>query len=1619
MRCSRAAKYRLRRRRLFAEPLEPRRLLAADFGELLPALPTDTGTRSLDLLPCSHGDHAGDEQRLFRTGKEGFELAALDAGSGTGSGDGLQQSTALHPISSIPVLNSLPGAPKTLYLDFDGHFEAQWGSYSNLTTPVYDADGDPTSFSDTELAFIRDVWLDVAEDFAPFNINVTTVEPPELGPGVPPSTANGKALRIAIGGKYTDWYGAAASGVGYVNTFTNSIPNVVYTFADGETDAQKFAYVSSHEAGHGFGLQHRSGQNFVTGHIDIMSSLNLLGLSYSTWNVGVNSNGEYQDDMAIIAGAPNNIGYRADDHGNTLATATPLAVSSSGAVVTGVVTTVDDIDVFSLASAPAGSFLFSLDGNVPNQNLDAVLELRDASGNVLLIANPEDSLDASLIGGTPGVAYVAVRSTGEYGRVGQYTLTLTPPDPGVQLGKSRGPLTTSEAGGSEAITLALSARPTANVTFELASSDPTEATVSTNQVTFTPENWFIPQAVVITGQTDGITDGAAGYAVSISPSISADPAYDNTFDPEDLQLVNLDDVPGGLYWLTYNQQWFGRLHGSSLAGDNAEMLVDIGADFPPLDSGYLHPSDIAVDPIRGKLYWTDVRVRSIYRTNLDGSSPEIIYSTSSGELRGISIDAAAGKLYWINTSKDTIHRANLDGSGVETLISEGLGTLVHLRLDLDAGKMYWNDTQSRTVNRANLDGSGVEVAIESDGVHRITVFNVDTENDKIYFFRNTVPPHTITLHRANLDGTNEEFLLDVPAALPGIGAISDLVVDAKAGRLYWPARVELGSRLFSANLDGSLIATIADSTDGYIAGMAMLHPTPGVMVSPSSGLVTTESGDSATFSVVLLAPPAADVTIPVASSNPGEGTVSTSSLVFTPENWSEPQLVVVTGADEMLRDGDIAYSIDLGPTSSSDASYHALDVQDVSITNLDNDMPLFADSFEVGEWNGLWGEDSQNRWFRSSQRSTDGGYSAQFSGSANNAALTMADSVDLTPYSGAELSFSWFIASSFDKNEYLAVDIFNGAWREVARLRGNDDQENVWHHETIQIQGADLVPNFKIRFRAKSNDSTEVANVDNVLLVPTGMVGPPNQLPTAVAGGPYTSSEGSPIALSGAGSFDSDGTIVAYDWDYDGDGQYDDASGSSPTFVTNQDGVHQVHLRVTDNRGGTATASATITVANVAPTASAGGPYAMNEGGAVTLSAAASSDPGQDIVSYAWDFDGDGQYDDATGVSPVFSTTIDGVYTLGLRVTDHRGATSTASTTVTVSNVAPTANAGGPYSGFVDETIVLSATASTDPGQDIVSYAWDLDGDGQYDDATGASVVFTRSVPNNYPVSVRVTDNDGASSTASTIVEIADVLSDVVVFADSFEVGEWNGIWVEDSQNDWFRSSQRSTDGTRSAEVAGNTNNAALTMASGVDLTPYTFAELSFSWYIASSFDNNEYLAVDVYNGHWREVARLRGNVDQEGVWHHETIQLGGTDLVSDFKIRFRAKANDSTEHGNVDHVRIIATGATPSALRGGRLAYLSDPVFLSGRTSSLASDPAVHDSVMESIGETSSGDSLDTGLWAETAEEDNSLLSSLADAGRAKNSNAKKETAKTRREAAHDAILKAVSLLDWGLFER
>ncbi len=146
--------------------------------------------------------------------------------------------------------------------------------------------------------------------------------------------------------------------------------------------------------------------------------------------------------------------------------------------------------------------------------------------------------------------------------------------------------------------------------------------------------------------------------------------------------------------------------------------------------------------------------------------------------------------------------------------------------------------------------------------------------------------------------------------------------------------------------------------------------------------------------------------------------------------------------------------------------------------------------------------------------------------------------------------------------------------------------------------------------------------------------------------------------------------------------------------------------------------------------------------------------------------------------------------------------------------------------------------------------------------------------------------------------------TEIEVFADGFEVSEWNGKWTEDTQNDWFRSTQRTTEGRRSAEVDGSAGNASLT-SSAFSMLGKTSARITFSWFIETSLDTGEYVAFDTYaNGVWTERARLSGNVTQENVWHAANVAVTN---APDLKIRFRGSMSGSDEDANVDNVRVVA----------------------------------------------------------------------------------------------------------------
>jgi uncharacterized delta-60 repeat protein len=187
---------------------------------------------------------------------------------------------------------------------------------------------------------------------------------------------------------------------------------------------------------------------------------------------------------------------------------------------------------------------------------------------------------------------------------------------------------------------------------------------------------------------------------------------------------------------------------------------------------------------------------------------------------------------------------------------------------------------------------------------------------------------------------------------------------------------------------------------------------------------------------------------------------------------------------------------------------------------------------------------------------------------------------------------------------------------------------------------------------------------------------------------------------------------------------------------------------------------------NQLPTANPGGPYSVNEGGAVTLSGAASNDPDGSIVSFEWDFNFDGvHFDvDATGSSAAFSAaSLDGPTsrTVALRVTDNRGGTNVVSTTVGVVNVAPTITISGASQTNEGSSYTLTLGGVSDPGNDTISQYVIHWGDGTTSVVNASDLPPDRTVqhtyadgPNAFAISVDLTDEDGAYANRANALSV-------------------------------------------------------------------------------------------------------------------------------------------------------------------------------------------------------------------------------------------------------------------------
>jgi glucose/arabinose dehydrogenase len=254
---------------------------------------------------------------------------------------------------------------------------------------------------------------------------------------------------------------------------------------------------------------------------------------------------------------------------------------------------------------------------------------------------------------------------------------------------------------------------------------------------------------------------------------------------------------------------------------------------------------------------------------------------------------------------------------------------------------------------------------------------------------------------------------------------------------------------------------------------------------------------------------------------------------------------------------------------------------------------------------------------------------------------------------------------------------------------------------------------------------------------------------------PNPTTVGTPVIFDASASYDPDGMIDSYAWDF---GDMTTGGGPTPSHVYSSLGTYNVSLTVTDNESYAVTTYREVDVQPPPPGPQAPvarflvSPSPVNPGAPVSFNASTSYDLDGSITSYAWEF-GDGL--GGTGIQVSHAYVAKGVFRVRLTVVDDSGLSNETSSPIEVRNRGPVITANAPPAGLLTlvagETLTFSVTAS-DPDADALTYMWRIDGAAA---GTTTSLNFTATTPATYTVNVTVSDGTSSSSRQWTVTVVA------------------------------------------------------------------------------------------------------------------------------------------------------------------------------------------------------------------------------------------------------------------------
>jgi Calx-beta domain len=443
-------------------------------------------------------------------------------------------------------------------------------------------------------------------------------------------------------------------------------------------------------------------------------------------------------------------------------------------------------------------------------------------------------------------------------------------------------LLTTEGGGQATFQVSLTARPAAPVTIPMRTSNAAEGVIDQTTLVFTPGTWDLPQTVSITGIDDTVVDGAQPYTIVLDPATSDDPMFDG-MDADDVQVTNVDDDLQAIVVTPTS----GLVTTEAGGHDSFQVVL---ATMPTADVTITLASTAPTEatPSPATLVFTPANWSMARTVTVTGHQDHVV--DGDWPFTIVLAPATSGDPRYAGLDPDDVTGINLDDDvpGITVTPTSGLVTDERGRKDWFSVVMDSQPVASVTIPIQSSD-PGEGTAFPTSLVFTGTTWN---------------QPQTVTV-----TGVNDPF------------------VDGDQ-----PYTIRLQP---ATSLDPVYAGFDADD----VACVNRDNETAGFIVDPVAGLVVSEFGDSATFTIALTRRPTRTVRVTLTSSDLTEGFVFPAQVTFTPSSWNTPRTITVTGIDDTATDGNRAFTIVTHPATSNDPSYAGLDPPDVAVTNIDNETP--------------------------------------------------------------------------------------------------------------------------------------------------------------------------------------------------------------------------------------------------------------------------------------------------------------------------------------------------------------------------------------------------------------------------------------------------------------------------------------------------------------------------------------------------------------------------------------------------------------------------------------------------------------------------------------------------------